>query len=270
MRNKLFTIILVLFLIPNIIFAYSPTQKKKIKIVATTSNLATIINEICKDKVDIVTLIPSTSCPSNYDIDPETIKNISKSNIILYHSWQKQWIADLKYKISNLGIVYRQLNTEGNLMIPYINLMAAEELLGLLSIWDQENKDFYEKNYLEYSFKVNFISEQAIRNNSKRYGKKIVCHSKLSTFMEWLGFNVVMVYGKPTSLSSLDLAKITKRIKENNVKYVVDNLQVGTDIGRTLSNDLKIKQIVISNFALGNSYINTLKNNIEKIDKVLE
>ena len=53
-------------------------------------------------------------------------------------------------------------------------------------------------------------------------------------------------------------------------KYVVDDLQAGTDTGRALSTDLKIKHIVISNFALGHSYINTLKSNIEKINKVLE
>ena len=88
--------------------------------------------------------------------------------------------------------------------------------------------------------------------------------------MQWLGFDVVMVYGKPDDLSPSDLVKISKKIKENNVKYIVDNLQVGTDIGRTLSKELNLKQIIISNFALGNSYINTLKNNIEKIDKVLE
>ena len=88
--------------------------------------------------------------------------------------------------------------------------------------------------------------------------------------MQWLGFDVVIVYGNPNNLSSLDLTKISNKIKDNNVKYIVDNLQVGTDIGRTLSKELNLKQIIISNFALGNSYINTLKNNIEKIDKVLE
>lgn len=270
MKNKIFTLLFVFFLIPSVVLAYSPTQKKKIKITATTSNLATLVSEICKDKVDVITIIPATSCPSTYDIDAGTIKEVSKSNIILYHSWQRAWVKDLKYKISNLGIVYRQLKTEGNLMIPYINLMAAEEFLELISVWDQDNKDFYEKNFLDYSFKINFISEQATKNNSNRHNKKIVCQTKLASFLEWLGFNVVMVYGKPSTLSSADLAKISKRIKENKVKYIVDNLQVGTEIGRSLSTDLKIKEIVISNFALGNSYINTLKSNIEKIDKALE
>ncbi len=270
MKNKLFILFFLLFLCPNIIFAYYPTQKKKIKITATTSNIATLIKEICKDKVNVTTIIPATLCPYNYDADAKTIKKISNSNIIIYHSWQQEWMNDLKYKITNLGIVYRQLQTEENLMIPYINLQAANEFFELISIWDKDNKAFYEKNFLDYTFKINFICEQIKKNGYKRYNKKVVCHSKLKTFMEWLGFDVVMIYGKPDKLSSLDLAKISKKIKENNVKYIVDNLQVGTDIGRTLSKKLNVKQIVISNFALGNSYINTLKNNIKKIDNALE
>lgn len=270
MQKKLIVLLLLLFLFPNIIFAYSPPPKKRIKITATTSNMATLIKEICKDKVDVITVISATLCPGNYDIDIKTIKEISKSNVIIYHSWQKEWMDDIKYKITNFGIVYRQLKTEGNLMIPYINLMAAKEFLEMISIWDKDNKDFYEKNFLDYTFKINFICEQIAKNNYKRYNKKIVCHGKLESFMQWLGFDVVTVYGKPDNLSSLDLANISKKIKENNVKYIVDNLQAGTDIGRTLSNELNLKQIVISNFALGNSYINTLKNNIEQIDKVME
>ena len=256
MKNKLSILLFILFLFQTIGLAYSSKQKKQITITATTSNIATLIKEICKDKVNVITIIPSTLCPSNYDVDARTMKEISTSNAIIYHLWQQELVSDLKYKITNLGIIYRQLKTEGNLMIPYINLAAA--------------KEFYEKNFLDYTFKINFICEQIKKNSYNRYNKKIVCNSKLESFMQWLGFDVVIVYGNPNNLSSLDLTKISNKIKDNNVKYIVDNLQVGTDIGRTLSKELNLKQIIISNFALGNSYINTLKNNIEKIDKVLE
>ena len=270
MKFKLFVLILLsIIFIPNIIFSYSPVSDKKIKIAVTTSNLSTLLNEICKDKIDVITIIPTTMCPGSYDIDAKTIKEINKCNIVLYHSWQP-WVKNLKFKLSNIGIVYREIQTEGNLMIPYINLRAAKEILDLLSIWNQDNKDFYEKNFLEYSFKLNFISDKIIKDSNNKYNKKIVCNNKIKSFMEWLGFETVATYGKPSNLSSEEMLTLTKKIKKENVKYVVDNLQAGTDIGRTLSNDLKIKHIVISNFALGNSYINTLKNNIEKINKALE
>ena len=268
MKNKLFILIIAIIFIPTIVFSYSPRPEKKIKIAVTTSNLSTLLNEICKDKIDVITIIPTTMCPENYDVEAKTIKEINKCNVVLYHTWQP-WVKNLRYKMSNLGIVYREIKTEGNLMIPYINLRAAKEIVDLVSIWDQENKDFYEKNFLDYSFRVNFVSEEIIKNNINKYNKKIVCNNKIKSFMEWLGFEIVSTYGKSSNISSAEMLMLTKKIKKDKVKYVVDNLQAGTDIGRALCEDLKLKHIVISNFALGNSYINTLKNNIEKINKVL-
>ena len=271
MKFKIVVLALILFLLPNIIFAeYSnPSIDRKIKIAVTTSNLANLLDEICKDKIDVITIIPTTMCPGNYDIDAKTIKEINKCNIVLYHHWQP-WIKNLKYKITRLGMVYRELKTRGNLMIPYINLRAAQELMELLSIWDSDNKDFYEQNFLDYSFRVNFLAEEIAKNGYNKYNKKIVCNAQISTFMEWLGFDVVMTYGKSSNMSSGEMLMLTKKIKKEKVKYVVDNLQAGTDVGRSLVDDLKMKHIIISNFVLGKSYINTLKNNIEKINKALE
>ena len=271
MKIKLIALIIsLLVFVPNIIFAYSnPAVDKKIKIAVTTSNLADLLDEICEDKIDVFTIIPTTMCPGTYDIDAKTIKEINKCNVVLYHHWQP-WVKNLKYKTTKLGIVYRELKTRGNLMIPYINLGAAQELLDLLSIWDSDNKSFYEQNFLNYSFKVNFLAEEIAKNGYNKYNKKIVCNSQISTFMEWLGFDVVMTYGKSSNLSSSEMLLLTKKIKKEKVKYAVDNLQAGTDVGRTLADDLKIKHIVVSNFVLGRSYINTLKNNIEKINKALE
>ncbi|MBR3628419.1 MAG: hypothetical protein IKN42_06205 [Elusimicrobia bacterium] len=88
MKNKLFILILLTIFIPAIVFSYSPLPDKKIKIAATTSNLSTLLNEICKDKIDVITIVPTTICPENYDIDDKTIKEINKCNIVLYQSLQ--------------------------------------------------------------------------------------------------------------------------------------------------------------------------------------
>lgn len=266
---KSLVFVLILFFIPRFLFAYSTLPDKKIKIAATTSNIATILNEICKDKIEVLTIIPVTTSPESYIIDEKAIKEINKCNVILYHHWQP-WVKDLKYELTNIGIVYRELKTRENLMIPYINLKAAQELLDLLSVWDSDNKNFYEQNFLDYSFRVNFVSEQIIKNNYGKYNKKIVCNSKIASFMEWLGFEVVMTYGNENNISSSEKLLLTKKIKREKVKYIADNLQEGTDVGRALSEKFNMKYIIISNFVLGNSYINTLKNNIEKINKALE
>ena len=255
--------------ISGTIFAAQSLPVKKIKIAVTTSSLSCLINEICKDKVELKTIIPSSMCPGSYDIDAQTVKDISKSNIILYHYWQP-WAKKLKLKIANFGTVYREIKTEGNFMIPYINLRAAKEITDLFCIWDRDNKDFYEKNFFDYSFKLGYIAEEIAKNNIDINHTKIACNTQIASFMEWLGFDVVVKYSNSANISSGDMAFLVKKIKKEKVKYIVDNLQAGTDIGRTLAQDLKLKHIVISNFPLANSYINTLKNNIEKINKAIK
>ena len=268
MKFKILIFALIFMLVPSITFSAQNLPAKKIKIAVTTSNLYCLVNEICKDKVEIKTIIPSTVCPGTYDIDAQTIKDISKSNIILYHYWQP-WVKKLKLKIANFGIVYREIKTEGNFMIPYINLRAAKEITDLFCIWDQDNKDFYEKNFIDYSFKLGHFAEQVTKNNININHTKIACNTKIASFMEWLGFDVAVKYSTASNLSATDMAFLIKKIKKEKIKYVVDNLQAGTDIGRRLAEDLKLTHTVISNFPLANSYINTLKNNIEKINKAI-
>ncbi|MDD2523627.1 MAG: metal ABC transporter substrate-binding protein [Endomicrobiia bacterium] len=270
MKFKMFIFILLISICLPYKSALSESRlpQKKIKITVTTSHLANLVNEICKDKVEIITMIQPTMCPSNNDIDPVLMKKIAKSNIILYHSWQP-WVKSLKFKIGNLGIVYREFQTEGNLMIPYINVRGAEEIKNLFVVWDADNKNYYEQNFLNYIFKVNHLADEIAKNNVKRYDTKVACNNRISDFVQWLGFEVVIEYGKSEDIPSSEMMKLAKKIKTNKVKIIVDNLQVGTDIGRILSKDLKLKHIVISNFPLGNSYINTLKDNVAKLDKGL-
>jgi len=242
--------------------------QKKLKVAVTTSHLSSLINEICQDKIDVITILEPTICPSNNDIDAGKMKQISTSNIVLYHSWQP-WAKDLKYKIANLEILYKEFKTEGNLMIPYINIRAAEEIKSIFSILDADNKKFYESNFIKYVFKVNTLSEEITRNSGINYNKKIVCNNMISDFMKWLGFNVIAEYPKPEKISTADMAVLIRKAKKEKVICVIDNLQLGTDVGRILKKDLNLKHTAISNFPLGNSYIYTLKNNITKINKVI-
>lgn len=270
MKIKYILSFVIVLLICQTCFAVKEFPTKKIKVVVTSSHLSAIIKEICQDKIDVINLLSPSVCPSTYDLDAATLKEASKANIVMYHYWQKPWIKDLKQKIHQIGKVYREIKTEGNLMIPYINLRAAEEIKELFIVWDIENKDFYEENFVNYAYRINNISEEVSKNQALRYNKKVLCHIHIADFLQWLGFTVVMKYNKQENITAEEMKMLTKKAKKENVSVVVDNLQVGTDVGRVLSNDLKIKHAVISNFPLGNSYFSTLKDNISKIDKALQ
>ena len=249
-----------------------PLFEKKLKVITTSPYTASIVKDICGNKI-IAKNIFFYSSPSevllpwyqeNYEVDAKTIKDISNSNVVLYHSWQT-WIRNLKYRISKFGIVYHELKTSGSLMVPETNLKLAKEITSLFSIWNGNNKEFYEKNFGEYNNKVDSVVKEIEKNKTKFKDIKIVCNKSIVPFMVRLGFNVVAEYRDTDYVSEQDIKYLKKKIKEENIKYIVDCLQGGTDIGRKLSEELNIKHIVVSNIPLASSYVKTLKKNCEII-----
>ena len=263
--------IIALFLIVGLnvnSFAFDP--HRKIKVSVTSSHLYSLLKEICSDKLELTLIVPPIVSADNYELDRAVLTRMLRSNIILYHYWQ-DWAKRIKYEMGNLSIVYKELKTEGNLMIPYINIRAAEEIAEMFGYLDPDNKQFYERNLVKYVYRVNHVASQiSVRASLKYHNKKIVCNNKLTDFMQWLGCDIIAEYGKPENVSPAQITKIAKKIEKNNVQVVIDNLQTGTDIGEKLAKDLNIEQIVISNYPLNYSYIDTLKDNVLKIDKVLQ
>ncbi len=270
MKKILFVISLLLFA-TNIALAV-PISVKKLKVVTTSPYAASIVRDICGNKI-VTKNIFFNSSPSqvllpwyqeSYEVDAKTVKDISKSNVVLYHSWQP-WIKNLKYRISKFGIVYHELRINGNLMVPETNLQLAKEITSLFSIWNGDNKDFYEKNFSDYNKKVNTIVEEIKENIEKFKGTKVVCSKNITPFMKRLGFDIIAEYKEAEYITTEEMQILKKKIKENKVKYIADSLQAGTDIGRALSEELKMKHIVISSIPLANSYVKTLEKNCETI-----
>ena len=255
----------IFYLLPVVFAApFSDPNKTKIIVTATNSNIGELVRIIGGNKVDVEIIIPPISCPVSYDPSPSVIKRIGKSNLILSNKWEK-WVKKIGMKAGEKGKIYKIMQTDGNWMIPYIHVQAAEEVKNMLSYMDAENAKYYEKNYARHCYNVNFMSEIIIKELAEVYGKKVICNDKIRDVLESFGFDVVAVYGRTEELSAKKLVFLMETGKKKGVKIVVDNLQSGTSTGRELSLNLGASHAVISNFVLGKSYINTFKDNVERI-----
>ncbi len=241
----------------------------KIVITATTSNIGEIVKAVGGDKVDAEAMLKPVSCPGNYDLTPAMLKRVRKSNLILSHNWEK-WINKLKLEAGDMGKIYKQTATEGNWMIPYIRIRAAQEIADILAGLDSENKKYYEDNYSSYAYGVSFASEKAKKELSGAYGVKVIANDKIKDFLESYGFEVIAVYGKQEDLTVKKMAHLVNEGKKHKIKIVVDSLQAGPATGKELANSIGAKQVAVSNFVLGGSYVNTLEDNVEKLKKALE
>ena len=247
---------------------FSDPNKTKIFITVTTSDIYQIVREIGGSKVNVQMIIQPLGCPSNYDITPKIVQRAENSNLVLSHKWET-WISRLKVQVGERGILYKQVQTEGNWMIPYIHIRAAEEIKDMLTYMDIENKKYYMDNFNAYVFSINFASDEIRRQLEGAYGKKVIANEKIKDFLEWLGFDVIATYGKPEDLTAKKLAHLISEGKKHGVRMAVDNLQAGISTGKELAENIKAVHCVISNFPIGDSYINTLKDNGKKLLKAM-
>lgn len=270
---KKLIIFLILFLTLFTVQAFSvpfdDPNKTKIIITVTTSDIYQVVKEIGGDKVDVQMIVQPLVCPSNYDITPKVVKRTEESNLVLSHRWET-WVGRLRVQAGERGILYKQVKTEGNWMIPYIHIRAAEEIKDMLSYMDEEHSKYYEENFTDYIFRINFAAGEVQKQLEDAYGRKVISNEKIKDFLEWIGFEVVATYGKSEDLTAKKLAYLVSEGKKRNVKIVIDNLQAGAGAGRELADNINAKQCVISNFPIGNSYVNTLKDNGKRIFKAMQ
>jgi len=241
---------------------------EKIRIVATTSLIENIVEKIGKDKVAITTIVPAGMCPGHFDVKSEEIKEIRNARVVIIHGWEK-WIEKLiKSTKNNLPI--RTVKIEENWMLPDVQIRAAKEITKILSEINPRKREWYEKNLIAYEKEIQSLIKKIEKVKKDSSNVKVICASQQEEFLKWLGFKVVAAYGRPEELTPREIIGIIKKAKSENVAMVVDNLQSGADAGLLIAREIGISHIMLTNFPLGGSYLDSLKDNINKIGQILE
>ncbi|MBN1823047.1 MAG: metal ABC transporter substrate-binding protein [Endomicrobiales bacterium] len=263
--NRILLALALTCLVVSCVFA----KDAELHVVATTSHLGCLVSEIGRDRVDVKTLVPGGACPGHFDIDPASMKKIADADLFMTHDWEKRF--DWLLKGSGEDRPARVCaKTEGNWMVPEVNMSAADEVAGILAEADPANRGFYERNAGSYKRKV--ISETGrIKKMSARFiGLRAVCSAHQEEFLKWLGFEIAAVYGRGEDLSIKEIAVVMKKAKAAGAVIVADNLQSGADAGLAVAKDLKIPHVTLTNFPKGGSYLETLEENAKKISEALK
>lgn len=256
------------FLLSNVLIQVL-NAKDKIRVVATTTLIGTIVQEISKGKVAVTILVPGGMCPGHFDIAPNTAKQIAAADVFIRHGWEK-WADNFIKGAGKSSGKNIQLKTEDNWMVPDINIRAAEEIEKILSSEDKNNEPFYETNLMQYRRKVINKAEELHHRFRKYRNKKIICSEQQKEFLEWLKLTVVGTYQRPEDLNIKEISKLVAASKAQKVVLVVDNLQSGPGTGAEIAKDLKARHVVLTNFPRTDSYIETLEYNAGELEKGLQ
>lgn len=259
--------ILGLVTLVTIFTGCSTANTSKLKVVTSTSLLAYITQQIGGDKVEVINLIPPAQHPGNFNVRPGDVETLASANLFLLHGWPGEGYAD-KFIASanNPKLTVVKANVDGNWMIPSVQMAAVDKIAAALSQADGKNDSAYKKSSEEYKHRI-LAKEAYIKTKLQKVNitqVNAIASQRQADFLQWTGLNVVATYASPNALNPQMVKELVDKGKAAKVRLVIDNLQDGKDAGKAIADDLKTKQINLSNFPGGFENTDTWEKAIDR------
>jgi len=256
---RLVTAVLVLGLVfASILGGCSPEDTSKLKVVTSTSLIASIVERVGGDKVDVVNIIPPAQCPGHFDVKPSDIQRLADADLFLLHGWQGEMFSqELIASANNPDLTVITIDIQGNWMTPPVQIEAIDKITASLSQVDAGNGSAYQKSAAEIKDMVEAkgadVEERLVKANLSRVN--VICAEEQAGFVQWAGFNIIATYGRPDSLTPQVVKELVDKGREGKVTLIIDNMQSGQDAGAGIAEELGSARVILSNFPAG--YENT-------------
>jgi ABC-type Zn uptake system ZnuABC Zn-binding protein ZnuA len=245
-------------------------------IMTGSSFITNIIQDVVDDKLEPRTLIPPGVCPSHYDVKPGDIVALANSKAFFIHNYQANYenVTGLIEAAENPDLVITAINVTGNWMTPPVQADAVDKTAQALGEIDQENAAYYQEKAAERAQAILDKGEEVRERllEAEVEEVKVICADKQKGFVEWAGFDVVAILGRPEDLSPLQMEELIVDAKEAGVALVIDNLQSGTTgSSESIALDIGAIPVTISHFPGGFENTETWEKAIDKnVDLLLE
>lgn len=239
-----------------------------LKVVTTTSLIASIAERVGGDKIDVANIIPPAQCPGHFDVNPSDIQMLADAKLFLMHGWQGEMFStDLINSANNPELKVVSLSIPGNWMTPTVQAQAVGNITPWLADLDPQNASYYQSNA---NSELAAIAAKASELEAKLAGGNlsqvnVICDEQITDLVQWAGFNVVASYPRPEDISAKQMQELIDQGKQSNVALVIGNLQSGTsDAGVTMASGIGAVQVTLSNFPGGFDNTETWEKAIEK------
>ena len=278
MRRKILIGLLIAALVGVVVTVLVLAQQThpSADIVAGSSFITNIIQDVANNKVEPRTLIPPGVCPGHYDVKPSDIEALANSTALFIHNYQQNYenVTGAIEAAENPDLIITVLNVTGNWMVPAVQAEAVDKIAQVLGEIDPENAAYYQQGAADREQAILAYGEQ-VKNTFQQAGVdgvKVICAEMQAGFVRWAEFDVVATYGRPEDLSVLQMEELIADAKEAGVALVIDNLQSSaTATSAAMAQDIGAIPVTISNFPGGFENTETWEKAIDKnVDLLLE
>jgi zinc transport system substrate-binding protein len=265
----------------------------KIDVVVSFNPLKEFTEAVGKDKVNVTSVVEGAVEPHDFEPKAKDLGNINNSKIFVYNGLgMEPWVDKVLESLDTNKVILvdsskgvnpiKDSNSgedghEHGEYDPHIWLSLKEAKVQSKNIKealikaDPSNKDYYEKNYEEFSNTLdNLYNEYKSKFDSLSNKRFVTGHAAFSYLcrdfnLEQNSIEGVYSEGEP---SAKKLKELVEYSRKNNVKTIFSEENASPEISKTLANEVgaKVEKIYSLESKEDNKdYIESMRSNLEKI-----
>jgi zinc transport system substrate-binding protein len=264
-------------------------NNEKIQVIVTFNPLKEFAMAIGKDKIEVKTLVPEGTEPHDFEPKIKDLKQIHNCKVFIYNGLNMEsWLKKCKDSIDNKDIIFVDSSKNidaikiNNSYDPHIWLsllnakIQANNIKEALIKVDSKNKDFYEKNYKDFSNNVDDLyNDYKEKFNTVENKKFVTGHAAFGYFCRDFGLEQnsiedVFSSGEP---SANKMKELIDYCKQNKIKTIFLEDMVSPKVSETLAKEVGAKTVKIYTIESkedNKNYIESMKDNLEKVYKSLK
>jgi zinc transport system substrate-binding protein len=272
---RLIIVILLLSLMALPLGCSEEQTSDKLQVVTTTSIIASIVEQVGADMVEVANIIPPGQCPGHFDAKPSDVRVLADAQLFFMHGWQGETFnTQLLSSANNPDLKVVTLNIDGNWMTPTVHSQAVGNITAAMVDADPENASFYQNNAQIFQTAIAAkgaeLKAELEAHNVNQYS--VICGDMIKPLIVWTGVNVIASYPRPEDLTPQKMQELIDQGRQAGVAIVIDNLQSGKgDAGVTMAQEIGAVQVTLTNFPGGFDNTETWEKALEKdVDLLLE
>ncbi len=246
--------------------------KKQIQpeIAVANSYLQCVVEDLCGNQMDILSLAPPGMCPGHFDISPSQVNQLCKCRILLLFDFQER-IADTLSRIKENGLRIYTVKTTPGLCVPRSYLSVAQAVADVLSVEYPAKKDQYNKKLKLIEKRLENLSNELLVMTSGLKKAGVLTSKHQAEFSEWLGLDVISTFAGRDTETAANVNQCLQQAKGKSVRFVIANKQEGTGLAAAIAEHLHARVVVFSNFpgtgndTAGSGFDRLLLENIQRL-----
>ncbi|MBU3114503.1 metal ABC transporter substrate-binding protein [Clostridium lacusfryxellense] len=270
----------------------STKTQGKVKVVVSFNAMRELTAAIGKDKVDILTIIPNGTEPHDFEPKAKDMETLSNAKIFVYNGFgMESWVDKVLQSVDNKNLITVEgskgsepiKNTDSGEIEehgqydPHLWLSLkgakneAKNIKDALVKADPSNKDYYEKNFNNFSLQLDTLYNDYNKKFQTVSSKSFVTgHAAFAYLCRDFGLKQnsvenVFAEGEP---SAKKLKELTDYCKTNNIKTIFVEDMVSTKVSDALAKEVgaKVEKIhTIESKEDNKDYLKCMTENLDLI-----